>query len=84
MKEEGLPEAYLTEMPYSIWPIDDFELGLQVMNESSVATVMDGKLLDGEHHDWEWRPYLSRCFKEPRKELFEDDYRKLFSDFNPI
>ncbi|CUT13660.1 hypothetical protein BF49_4740 [Bradyrhizobium sp.] len=83
MKLEGLPEEFLTEMPYSIWPIDDFELGLQIMNESSVAAVMNGKLLDNEHRDWEWRPYLSKCFKEPRKELFEDDYRRLFSDFNP-
>jgi len=84
MAEEGLPDDCITKMPYSVWPIDDLELGLQIINESSIATVMDGKLLDSEKQDWEWRPYLTQSFKVPRKELFEDDYRKLFSDFHPI
>jgi hypothetical protein len=84
MAEDRLPEDYVTKMPYSVWPVEDFELGLQIMSESSIATVMDGKLLDKEMQDWEWRPYLSQKFKERRKPLFEDDYRKLFADFNPV
>ncbi len=84
MEEAGLPQDYLTAMPYSVWPIDDFEIGLHVLNDSSIAAVMDGKLLDTEKQDWEWRPYLSENFKEPRRMLFEDDYRKLFSDFHPV
>ena len=83
MAEDGLPEDYLTAMPYSVWPIDDFERGLHVMNELSVAAVMDGKLLDTEMQDWEWRPYLSKNFNEPRRMLFETNYRKLFTDFHP-
>jgi hypothetical protein len=84
MEEDGLPDEYLTSMPYSVWPVDDFERGLQIMNEASIAAVMDGKLLSSEMQDWEWRPYLSQKFQEPRRPLFEDEYRKLFSDFNPI
>jgi hypothetical protein len=84
MAEDGLAEDYLTKMPYSVWPVEDFELGLQIMSESPIATVMDGKLLDKEMQDWEWRPYLSQKFKQRRKPLFEDDYRKLFADFNPV
>ncbi|MGY3347725.1 MULTISPECIES: hypothetical protein [unclassified Bradyrhizobium] len=84
MAEDGVPEEYLVKMPYSVWPVTDFELGLQIMDETPIATVMDGKLLDKEKQDWEWRPYLSQKFKQPRKPLFGDDYQKLFADFNPV
>ncbi len=49
-----------------------------------MATVMDGKLLDKEKQEGEWRPYLSEKFRPRRKPLFENYYRKLFADFNPV
>jgi hypothetical protein len=84
MAEEGLPDDYVTKMPYSIWPIDHFELGLQIMNETAISTFMDGKLLDDEMRDWEWLPYMSAKFKGHCKALFEDEYKKLFADFHSI
>lgn len=84
MAEEGLPDDYTTKMPYSIWPIDHFEVGLQVVNEIPIASFMDGKLLDKGMQDWEWGPYMSSKFKGKRDSLFDEEYGKLFADFRPV
>jgi hypothetical protein len=83
MEQEGIPAEYLTAMPYSVWPVDDFEVGLQIMDNVPIATFMDGKLRDKETHDWEWRPYMLSRFKGRYKALFDNEYQKLFSDFTP-
>jgi hypothetical protein len=84
MEDEGLPDAFITKMAYSIWPIDRFEIGLQLMDENPIAVFMDGKLLDAEMQDWEWGPYMSSKFKAARKSLFEKEYAELFADFRPV
>jgi hypothetical protein len=84
MAEDRLPDEYISQMPYSIWPIDHFEIGLQVMNENPISAFMDGKLLDVEMQDWEWGPYMSSKFKGARKSLFEKEYAELFADFRPV
>jgi hypothetical protein len=84
MKEEDVPEEYLTTMPYSVWPVDDFEVGMQVMNTVPISTFMDGKLRDKETRDWEWRPYMSARFKGVFKALFAEDYKKLFAEFRSV
>jgi hypothetical protein len=84
MDEAGLPENYTTKMPFSIWPIDHMETGLQVTDETSISTLMDGKLLDTEMQDWEWGPYMSQKFKGNRGVLFNDQYDKLFANFHAV
>ncbi len=83
MREENVPEEFLTTMPYSVWPVDEFEVGLQVMETVSITTFMDGKLRDKEMHDWEWRPYMSTRFNANHRALFDDEYQRLFSDLHP-
>jgi hypothetical protein len=84
MAQEGLPSDYIAKMPYSIWPVDHFEIGLQVMNETPISTFMDGKLLDPDMQDWEWRPYMSSKFAGKRRALFDKEYRELFANFHPV
>lgn len=71
----------LNEMPYSIWAIEELEVGLQVMNAIGIHDFMVGKLDNAEFRRWEWRAYMSERFPEhlPAKKLFADEYEEIFS-----
>jgi hypothetical protein len=84
MTEENLPEQFTIDMPYSIWPVEHLEIGLQIMADHPISEVMDGKLLDSECNDWEWLPYLGDKYEGTRKSLFDKEYRNLFADLRPI
>jgi hypothetical protein len=68
----------IEDMPYSIWAIEELEVGMQIMREASIDEFMTGKLSDKEMSQWEWDPYIRGQYpKFHVRDLFEDEYRNL-------
>jgi hypothetical protein len=41
----GLPLELVERMPYSIWAVEELEVGLQIMCTNGIANFMEGKLI---------------------------------------
>ncbi len=78
----GLSPQLPDELPYSIWAIEELEVGLQIISSVGIAKFMDGKLKDREMRQWDWHGYMINKFKEffPREKLFDKEYDDMFSD----
>lgn len=63
LTDAGLSESLLTEHPFTVMSIDEFETAIQVMNEVGVAKCMDKKC-DSEHLTWQMAPFLLNEYKE--------------------
>ncbi|UCL90283.1 hypothetical protein [Pseudomonas sp. HS-18] len=61
--DAALPEYLLTEHPFTVMSIDEFETAIQVMSEVGIVQVM-GKKCDSEHIDWQMAPFLFSKYKE--------------------
>jgi hypothetical protein len=68
-------------MPYSIWAIEELEVGLQVMAKHGISEFMTGKLSSPEMKQWDWHGYMTNRYPSvfPAKKLFEKDYDEMFS-----
>jgi hypothetical protein len=82
LNEAAIPPILVEEMPYSIWAIEDLEVGLQIMNANGIASFMEGKLRDPEKRQWDWHGYMTNSYRKsfPAKKLFEKEYDEMFSN----
>lgn len=82
MNEEGLPREYVADMPFSIWPVDSLENGLQIIDGTSIGEVFDIKLRGPEYQDWEWDAFLTERYKGFEiRPLFQREFDALFTEF---
>jgi len=81
LESAGLSPDVVDEMPYSIFAIEELEVGLQLMNENGIADFIDGKLNSLEMRQWDWHGYMSKIYPSsfPAKRLFQDEYDEMFS-----
>jgi len=82
LNDGGLPADFVKRMPYSIWAIEELEVGLQIMGANGIADFMEGKLTSEEMLQWDWHGYMTNRYPKsfPAKKLFENDYHEMFSD----
>jgi hypothetical protein len=76
LTEAGLPPELTVTMPYSIWAIEELEVGLQIMNVIAFADFMEGKLKTEELRQWDWHGYMIKNYPRffPAKKLFDKEY----------
>jgi len=74
-EKAGLPLNLIEEMPYSVWPIADLEVGLQIMSKHGIADVIEGKVRDAESQSWDWHGHLLHRYRAmyPFERLFDDE-----------
>jgi hypothetical protein len=82
LKEAALPPEWANEMRYSVWPVEELEVGLQIMNSVPIVDFVDGKLNDPEMQRWAWHPYMTKCFSQhfPAKMLFGEEFNDIFAN----
>ena len=82
IKNVALPADLVEKMPYSIWGIEDLEVGLQIMRANDIAGFMEGKLGNPEKRQWDWHGYMTDGYPKsfPAKKLFAKEYDDMFSD----
>jgi hypothetical protein len=81
VNDAGLGTDFVERMPYSIWAIEELEVGLQIMHANGIADFMEGKLMSEEMLHWGCGYMTNRYPKSfPAKKLFANDYDKMFSD----
>jgi hypothetical protein len=82
MAEANLPESLIDQFPYSVWAIDELEVGLQTMQAVGIKSFMDGKLGSASMDFWDWHGYMSNTYTSfhPFKALFDDEYDAMFAD----
>jgi hypothetical protein len=84
LNDVGLRADFVERMPYSIWAIEELEVGLQIMHANGIADFMEGKLTSEEMLQWDWQAYMTNRYPKsfPAKKLFEKDFDKMFSDLD--
>ncbi len=78
----GLSPDLTNEMPYSIFAIEELEVGLQIMNVAGVESFIEGKLTSPEMNQWDWHAYMMKSYPKtfPAKKLFQNEYDEMFLD----
>jgi hypothetical protein len=78
----ALPPHLVEQMPYSVWAIEELEVGLQIMHANGIAGFMEGKLNSAEMRQWDWHGYMTNQYPKsfPAQKLFEKDYDDMFSE----
>ncbi len=79
MEKESIPLGFLTEMPFTVCSINEFEQAVQVMDYAGIASIMGGKVV-GETRDWTLSAYLrDKCqeFAGCTRFLFEEEYNSI-------
>lgn len=81
LDEVDIQKDVLNEMPYSVWAIEELEVGMRIINAVGVRDFMDGKINDTEMRAWDWHAYINRRYPDrlPAKRLFDDEYDEIFS-----
>jgi hypothetical protein len=81
MEKAGLSQDLIKQFPYSIWAIDEVEVGLQIMQSVGIKSFMDGKLSNPSMGFWDWHGYMSNAYTSmyPFKALFDDEYDAMFA-----
>jgi hypothetical protein len=76
----GIPRDMLEQMPYSIWAIEELEVGLQIMHANGIAAFMEGKLTP-EMREWDWHGYMTNRYPNsfPTRKLFQKEYDDAFA-----
>jgi hypothetical protein len=84
LTEVGLAPELTVTMPYSIWAIEELEVGVQIMNVIPIADFMEGKLKTEELRQWDWHGYMIKHYPKsfPAKKLFEKEYDEMFSELH--
>ncbi len=78
----GLSPKLAKEMPYSVFAIEELEVGLQIMNVKGIEGFIEGKLSSQEMRQWDWHAYMTKSYPDsfPAKRLFQDEYDEMFSE----
>ncbi len=79
----SLSESWLTEMPFSICSIKEFEMMIQIMEKFGIKQFMEKKLLDAERQKWAFYSFIKDQFGEEIKNLktlFYSDFNKIFPE----
>lgn len=81
LKAASIAEKIIDEMPYSLVPIEELEIGMQVVNAVGVQKFLDGKINDAEMKQWEWLSYIRQCFPKHLRDrkLFAAEYEEMFT-----
>ncbi len=81
LSDAGLSPDLVQQMPYSIWAIEELEVGLQIMRTNGITKFMEGKLASDEMRQWAWHGYMTNRYREsfPANKLFQRDYDEIFS-----
>ena len=79
--EAEIQKDVLINMPYSVWAIEELEVGMQIIHAVGVREFMGGKINDTEMRAWDWHAYINRRYPDhlPAKRLFDDEYDEIFS-----
>jgi hypothetical protein len=82
LNDADLSPDFVERMPYSIWAIEELEVGLQIMRANGIADFIEGKLTSEEMRQWDWHGYMTNRYPKsfPARKLFEKDYDEMFSD----
>jgi hypothetical protein len=82
LERTALSSDLVDKMPYSVWAIEDLEVGLQIVHANGIADFMGGKLTSPEMRQWEWHGYMTKCYPKsfPAKRLFDTEYDEMFSN----
>jgi hypothetical protein len=82
LSDESLRPELLQEMPYSVWGIEELEVGLQIMHSNGIIAFMEGKLNDPDKRRWDWHGYMTDQYRTlfPAKRLFDKEYDEMFAD----
>jgi hypothetical protein len=77
-----LPSELLQQMPYSVWAIEELEVGLQIMNSVPISDFLNGKLESDEMRRWEWHGYMTKAYPKhfPARRLFDVEYEEMFAN----
>jgi hypothetical protein len=80
--EAKLFVSLMEQCPYSVWAIDELEVGLQIMESVGINSFMDGKLGNTSMRVSDWHGYMSKTYTSmyPFKALFDDEYDAMFAD----
>lgn len=78
----GLTSDLVEKMPYSVFAVEELEVGLQIMNTNGIDGFMEGKLKSLEMRNWDWHGYMTNRYPKsfPAKRLFQDEYDAMFSE----
>jgi len=83
-RENKLSLELLEKYPYSIMCIEEFEIAIQAMQQTSFKSFIETKILDKEKSTWPFYSYTNNYCKEHSvviKELFDDNYiKKIFPE----
>ena len=83
MIEKNLPMEWLSEMPYSVCSIDEFENIIQISEKVGLEKIMRGKLFDGENKKWNFDSFLLNNFPEEYKNcsfIFSDEFKTILPE----
>lgn len=77
----GLSPDLAREMPYSVFAIEELEVGLQIMNVEGIEGFIEGKLSSQEMSQWDWHAYMTKSYPKsfPARRLFQEEYDEMFS-----
>jgi hypothetical protein len=78
----GLSPDLAREMPYSVFAIEELEVGLQIMNVEGIEGFIEGKLSSQEMSQWDWHAYMTKSYPKsfPARRLFQEEYDEMFSE----
>jgi len=78
---EDLSTDLIENLPYSIWAIEELEVGLQIVRDNGIADFMEGKLKSEEKRTWDWHGYMTYSYPKsfPAKRLFTKEYDDIFA-----
>lgn len=82
MESAGLPPEWMTEMPYTVISIDEFETAAGVTNTAGINAFWRAKLLDADKRRWPYRSYCLDNFVEAvaaLPELFHGEFEDMFA-----
>jgi hypothetical protein len=80
MDKAELPQRLMEQFPYSVWAIDELEVGLQICRDQEFygweAREHVNEFL------WDWHGYISNTYASfyPFKALFDDEYDEMFTE----
>lgn len=84
LKEKNISNKYITEMPYTIMSLQEFEMCCQVIDKYGISEVVGKKVHDPEMSSWTMSTFLIKFFKEylnNTESLFQDEYDALFGRY---
>jgi hypothetical protein len=84
IETSDIPSTYISEMPYSICSIDEFEDIMQIIQITGISQFMGKKAHDTEKSMWAFSSFINNDFPEEKKSirfLFEEDCNNIFKEY---